>query len=268
MMQEMEPRLLLVDDEAGILEELAEGLEALGLPARTADTAMAALDQVRANPGLQVVVTDLNLPRIDGIELLQKLNALRSSRSLAFIVMTGNASLDRAVAALRLNAVDFLQKPVSADEVALAVRRALAMIQDRKSEVRGGAGEAGRPDYLRALVAARADRASIFKTTLFSDPAWDMLLDLALAEAAGRPISVTSLCIASGVSTTTALRRIDDLQNSGLVERAADPADGRRILVHLTAAGRDRMQHFVRRQADRLGLQEVDVPVARRAAHS
>jgi CheY-like chemotaxis protein len=250
---ETEPRLLLVDDDADILNELQEGLEALGLPSRTAETAMEALQLVQRHSELQVVVTDLQMPQIDGIELLQKLATRRRGRPIVAIVVTGNASLDRAVAALRLNAIDFIQKPATAEEVALAVHRAFALAKDQGAAA-APAGPTTRPDYLRALVAARADRDAIFKSDLFADPAWDMLLDLAVAEATGRPISVTSLCIASGVPTTTALRRIEELQEAGLVQRAPDPADRRRIIVGLTDLGRERMESFVQRQAGRLGL--------------
>ncbi|MBP0575478.1 response regulator, partial [Mycobacterium tuberculosis] len=83
-----------------------------------------ALDLVQRYPELQVVVTDLQMPRIDGIELLQKLSVRKRARPMAAIVLTGHASLDRAVGALRLKAVDFLQKPLSPEEVAHAIRRA------------------------------------------------------------------------------------------------------------------------------------------------
>jgi len=245
------PRLLIVDDDPDILEELGEGLEALGLPSLRATTGREALDVVQHNPRLQVMVTDLQMPQIDGIELLQKLAARRRKPPLSAIVITGNASLDRAVAALRLNAVDFLQKPVLPEEVAAAVKRAFALVDDA---TRTEAASASQPDYLKALVAARVDREAIFKADLFSDPAWEMLLDLAVAEASGRWVSVTSLCLASGVSTTTALRRIDDLQEAGFVERFPDEADRRRIIVRLTEAGRTRMKTFVERQAARIGL--------------
>lgn len=249
-------RVLLVDDDPDILVELQEGLDTLGLPSHTATTAVEALDIVQKHDELQVIVTDLEMPRIDGIELLQKLSARRRRHPLLAIVITGHASLDRAVGALRLHAVDFLQKPLAAEEVAQAVHRAFALAEDNEPEPPAVAGPAHipRPNYLRALVAARADRDAIFQSNLFSDPAWEMMLDLAVAEASGRTISVTSLCLASGSPTTTALRRIDDLKDAGLIDRDPDPADRRRVLVHLTALGRERMESFVRRQAQRFGI--------------
>ena len=256
------PRVLLVDDDPDILIELNEGLSSLGISSRTADTAVEALDLVQRHDELQVIVTDLQMPRIDGIELLQKLSMRKRARPIAAIVITGHASLDRAVGALRLKAVDFLQKPLLPEEVAHAVQRAFALLADEEAqalaEAENGAARpqftTARPNYLRALVAARADRDAIFQAGLFSDPAWDMLLDLAVAEATGRPISVTSLCIASGAPTTTALRRIEDLKEAGLLDRIPDPQDRRRVLVHLTEEGRKRMEACVQRQASRLGI--------------
>ncbi|WP_454916065.1 response regulator [Xanthobacter sediminis] len=249
------PRVLLVDDDSDLLIELHDGLDTLGIPSLTANTAVEALGLVQRHDALQVVVTDLQLPRIDGIELLQKLALRRRRRPLAAIVVTGHASLDRAVGALRLQAVDFLQKPVTAEEVASAITRAFSLVGEAEARL-GPEGPASvdRADYLRALVAARTDRAAIFEVNLFSDPAWEMMLDLAVAEMNNRPISVTSLCIASGAPTTTALRRIEDLREAGLVDKMPDARDKRRIVVRLTPLGRERMDAFVLRQADRLGL--------------
>lgn len=252
-----EPQVLLVDDDPDVLEELQDGLSMLGIPALTASTAVEALDLVQRHDPLKVIVTDLQMPRIDGIELLQKLSVRRRKHPMAAIVITGHASLDRAVGALRLQAVDFLQKPLVAEEVAHAIHRALALVEDEQLAANGGddpPGHIARPNYLKALVAARADRDAIFQAGLFSDPAWEMMLDLAMAEASSRAISVTSLCIASGAPTTTALRRIDDLEQAGLVKRVPDDRDRRRILVELTGQGRGRMEAFVQRQADRFGI--------------
>ncbi|WP_018700547.1 response regulator [Amorphus coralli] len=247
------PQVLIVDDDPLVLEELGEGLELLGHRVLSAASANEALTLVDEHPELSVVVTDIQMPNINGIELLQKLAFKRKQRPLAAIVITGNASLDRAVAALRLHAIDFLQKPVLPEEVAHAIERAMALSEEKPAS--GGAEAAAdfkQPDYLKALIAARSDRDSIFDPGLFSDPAWDMLLDLALAEASGRATSVTSLCLASRAPTTTALRRIDDLQGAGLIERIPDRDDRRRIVVRLTDRGRQRMRDFTDRQMKRM----------------
>ena len=87
---------------------------------------------------------------------------------------------------------------------------------------------------LRAILRQRRLRNRFFDPALFADPAWDMLLDLMAERLEGEGVSVTSLCIASAVPSTTALRWIRTLIDSGLVQRRADPADGRRIHISLT----------------------------------
>ncbi|MFG1419260.1 response regulator [Xanthobacter sp. V0B-10] len=249
------PRVLLVDDDPDSLSELTEGLGLLGVPVLGAATAAEALDLAQSHAGLQVIVTDLQLPGIDGLELLQKLSARRRMSPLAAIVVTGHASLERAVNALRLRVVDFLQKPVTADEVAAAIDRALALLGSPPTQAQPASpGTVHWPDFLRILVAAQADRAAIFEPNPFGDPAWEMMLDLLISEAYGRPISVTSLCFASGAPTTTALRRIEELLEAGFVERQPDINDKRRTLVRLTPHGRARMEAFVQRQAGRFGF--------------
>ena len=71
---------------------------------------------------------------------------------------------------------------------------------------------------LRALIRARRLREQYFEAELFADPAWDMLLDLTAARAERSRVSVTSLCIASGVPPTTALRWIAQMTEAGLLQ--------------------------------------------------
>lgn len=80
----------------------------------------------------------------------------------------------------------------------------------------------------------RRMRAQYFPADLFADPAWDMLLDLYAAQLEREPVSVSSLCIAAGVPTTTALRWIKMMTDAGLFVRKDDPRDGRRILIGLS----------------------------------
>ena len=69
---------------------------------------------------------------------------------------------------------------------------------------------------------------------LFSDPAWDILIDLYIATEEGRQISVSSACVASAASTTTALRCLKTLEKAGHVVRKEDPTDARRVFMSLT----------------------------------
>lgn len=100
------------------------------------------------------------------------------------------------------------------------------------------------PRMIREIIRARQMRLRFFNEDLFADPAWDMLLDLTAAKAEHRRVSITSLCIASGVPTTTALRWIKLLEHSGLVQRIEDETDRRRAFVSLTDRGADAMARY------------------------
>lgn len=84
------------------------------------------------------------------------------------------------------------------------------------------------------VICARRERARYLSNELFADPAWDILLELLKAEIAGLPVSVSSVCIASSVPPTTALRWLNQLEEQGIVVRRADRSDGRRIFVELS----------------------------------
>ncbi|TPE61238.1 winged helix DNA-binding protein [Sandaracinobacter neustonicus] len=87
---------------------------------------------------------------------------------------------------------------------------------------------------IRAHIKARRNRERFFAADLLSDPVWDILLDLAAARMEERPVSVSSLCIAAAVPTTTALRTIKMMVDRGMLTRRSDPADARRSFIALT----------------------------------
>ena len=99
--------------------------------------------------------------------------------------------------------------------------------------------------WVRALIELSGTRSTYLPGKLFSDPAWDMLLDLAEARLAGKRVSVSSLCIAANVPATTALRRIGDLVAENLATRIRDPEDGRRVFVDLTDEAFGQMMAYV-----------------------
>ena len=90
------------------------------------------------------------------------------------------------------------------------------------------------PETVTWLIRARRDRTRYLSPDLFAEPAWDMLLDLLHAELANRPVSVSSVCIASRVPQTTGLRWLKILERRGLVVRKSDARDGRRIFIELS----------------------------------
>jgi len=120
-----------------------------------------------------------------------------------------------------------------------------------KPAVEDGAGPVRRarpalpdPRLVRNLLKARQLRMRYLGADLFADPAWDMLLDLTASRAEHRRVSVTSLCIASGVPTTTALRWMKLLEQAGLIQRVEDDTDRRRAFVMLSDQGAVAMARF------------------------
>jgi DNA-binding MarR family transcriptional regulator len=100
------------------------------------------------------------------------------------------------------------------------------------------------PRLIRRIIRQRQLRARYFDSDLFGDPAWDMLLDLTAARAEHTRVSVTSLCIASGVPPTTALRWIGQMTEMGLFDRIEDEADRRRAFVALSDKAADLMARY------------------------
>nr|WP_232367435.1 MarR family transcriptional regulator [Altererythrobacter lutimaris] len=103
----------------------------------------------------------------------------------------------------------------------------------------------------RARYDARRKRASVFDNEeLFGEPAWDILLDLYIAHAEGKAVSVSSACIGSASPPTTGLRWLGVLQEVGLLEREHDVRDQRRVLVRLSEQGVQRMEAYFRDALD------------------
>jgi two-component system, NtrC family, response regulator AtoC len=127
-------RILVVDDEAGIREFLADALEMAGhevTPAASAEEAARALDR----RSFDLVFTDLRMPGKDGMWLLRKLRA--EQPEVEVVVLTAHGSVDSAVEAMKLGAFEYLQKPIGGpDELCLVAARALERRRLRDAETR------------------------------------------------------------------------------------------------------------------------------------
>lgn len=94
------------------------------------------------------------------------------------------------------------------------------------------------------VIRARAKRRKFFDAGLFADPAWDILLELYACSATQRNVSVSKLIYAIEVPQTTGLRWVTVLEKQGLIVRASDPTDRRRIWVRLSDLGRQKMDSY------------------------
>jgi DNA-binding NtrC family response regulator len=133
-----DPRtILIVDDHRAVREELAFALGYDGWRTIEAADGPAALQAVQQHPEVALVLLDVKLPELDGLEVLQRLKADRSD--LPVVMISGHGDLDTAVLAVRRGAYDFLQKPFSTDRVLLSIRNALAAakLQDENTALRG-----------------------------------------------------------------------------------------------------------------------------------
>ena len=119
----MNGSILIVDDEEIIRESLSFVLKKEGFQVGTAENGRVGLDKVRQG-NFDIVVTDLEMPEMKGIELLEQVTALAPETSV--IIVTAYGSIDTAINALRKGAVDYVLKPVDFDELLHKVRKLLS----------------------------------------------------------------------------------------------------------------------------------------------
>nr|WP_314476910.1 sigma-54 dependent transcriptional regulator [uncultured Pseudomonas sp.] len=119
-------QVILVDDDAHLRQALSQTLDLAGLKVVALADAHGLAEHIPADwPG--VVVSDIRMPGIDGLQLLEQLHGLDSE--LPVLLITGHGDVPLAVQAMRAGAYDFLEKPFASDALLDSVRRALALRQ-------------------------------------------------------------------------------------------------------------------------------------------
>ncbi len=122
----MDEKILVVDDEDSIRTSLAGILEDEGFRVMHANDGITALDVLRRDlPDL--VLLDIWMPRVDGIETLRKIKELYPS--LVVIMMSGHGTIETAVKSTKMGAYDFIEKPLSLEKLLVCVRNALGMMR-------------------------------------------------------------------------------------------------------------------------------------------
>lgn len=126
-------RMLIVDDELSVRDSLGKWFREEGYEIGTAEDANQALIQL-AEQRWDVALVDIKMRGTDGIELQRRMHEI--DHDLTVIMMTGYASVETAVAALKNGAYDYVTKPLDPDEIAHLVKKALAHKQTEKENVR------------------------------------------------------------------------------------------------------------------------------------
>jgi DNA-binding NtrC family response regulator len=132
----MAERVLLVDDEEDFLETLAERMRGQGMDVTTATTARQALEQTDKDV-FDAIILDLQMPGMDGIEALKEFK--KKNPDLQIILLTGHATVEKGVKAMKLGATDLLEKPTDFETLVAKIKEAQAqrmLLVEKKAEKR------------------------------------------------------------------------------------------------------------------------------------
>lgn len=276
-------RLLIVDDEPLVLAELREALRTARIEIAEAGNGLEALAYVERWGMPDIVLTDICMPGLDGLSMVSRMVETQSSEcQCAVIFASGRGTVSDVATALRLNAVDFIEKPMGRLQVRAAIdsaRKKLTLrqkaidrqlsltseimsIRDRADALMGSLGDdllsGAKPgfvknikkfpatsgqttqiylDQIEAIKKNNCEKRNILGDLADDGVIWSMLVDLLSAHLRGLNVTVTSLCCVTNAPQTTSLRKIEQIESLGLVERRADADDRRRRIVVLSEKG-------------------------------
>ncbi|MCK5096545.1 MAG: response regulator [Desulfobacteraceae bacterium] len=130
----MSEKVLLVDDEKEFLEIMSERMEARGMKVTTAETAAQALSIIEKE-SFDAIVMDFQMPGMDGMEALKLIKGKKPE--LQIILLTGYATVEKTVEAMKVGATDFLEKPADIEALSEKIKKAKAekmLIVEKQTE--------------------------------------------------------------------------------------------------------------------------------------
>ena len=126
--------LLLVDDEPSFVEVMSQRLHKRGFNVTVAVSGQDALNRLEADKDIEVVILDVKMPGMDGIETLRM---IKKNRPLVKIIMlTGHATINSAIDAMKLGAFDYLMKPCDIKELVFKAAKAAHRKRNHEKKIR------------------------------------------------------------------------------------------------------------------------------------
>ncbi|NKB56909.1 MAG: response regulator [Alphaproteobacteria bacterium] len=131
-----QPNLLIVDDEWQTVDELSELLTEEGYLIETATDARTALNVLAKNPNIDLIIVDIRMPGMDGLEMLRCARSIvPNGRSLSAIVLTGQVAVHQEeVSAINIGTLEFIAKPISAEILLDTVRRVKNVLKEQREK--------------------------------------------------------------------------------------------------------------------------------------
>jgi signal transduction histidine kinase len=128
-MESKDFKILLIEDEPDVRESYIDMLEVLGYEADCAENGKAGLEKLRQKD-YQIILTDLNMPVMDGLEMLKRAKKMKPDTEV--IVITGFATIENAISAMKQGAFDYVTKPVSLEHVKIVLNRCVQQISSSR----------------------------------------------------------------------------------------------------------------------------------------
>jgi len=128
------PFVMLVDDEVPFVETVAKRLAKRNIKALMAFSAQEGLEKLKENDNLDVIILDIKMPGMDGIDALKEIKTL--APLVEVIMLTGHATIESAIEAMKLGAHDFLMKPFDIEELALKIEEAAKKKQRQEEKIK------------------------------------------------------------------------------------------------------------------------------------
>ncbi|MCD6271880.1 MAG: response regulator [Deltaproteobacteria bacterium] len=130
----LKPLVMLVDDEAPFVETMTKRLKKRELKVMNAFSGLEALEKIDKNRNTDVIILDVKMPGIDGLETLERIK--KAYPIIEVIMLTGHATVENAIEGMKRGAFDYLMKPCDLEQLMLKVNEATIKKRDHENKIK------------------------------------------------------------------------------------------------------------------------------------